>query len=704
MENMNKAPGQPLSAEDIYLFHEGTSYHSHRMLGAHPAVEEGEEGVRFTVWAPHAQVVGLAADWNNWNGEKDSLYKIPDSGFWTRFFPGIRSGTFYKYDMTGPGGERFLKADPYAFQSELRPATASVVTDLAGYVWNDGPWRRKRKAPYRKPLNIYEIHFGTWRQKEDGTFYTYREMADLLIPYLKEMHYTHVEFMPLAEHPYDLSWGYQGTGYFAVTSRYGTPHDFMYLVDALHQADIGVILDWVPSHFAKDAHGLRRFDGTPLFEYSDAYKAEKPGWGTLSFDFGKPEVRSFLISNALFWLDMFHIDGLRVDAVTSMLRLDFEKQEGQFQRNENGGLENTEAIAFLQQLNTTVFSYFPNTLMMAEESSAWPGVTAPVHEGGLGFNYKWNMGWMNDTLDYVETPFDQRPGRHHLLTFPIAYAYSENYALPLSHDEVVHGKKSLLSKMPGDYGQKFAGLRLLLGYQMTHPGKKLLFMGGEFGQFIEWKDQEQLDWLLLDYESHRSMQRYTAELNRLYLNEPALWERDHELEGYQWITPHDNTQSVISYLRKGKKAGDTLVVIINFQPVRREHYRIGIAKSGTYVPVFCSEDSRYGGSGEFSAEPVQTEKIPWHEQTCSLELTLPPLSMLIYKREQPRTKKAVPGKESKPSKRSAAARSGKSGESSRVSASKGKEGLEMPTAETKKRSGRGTGRKPVTEDGPRINE
>ncbi|WP_459954251.1 1,4-alpha-glucan branching protein GlgB [Paenibacillus pini] len=634
-----------ISSDNIYLFHEGTSYHSYQYLGAHRAIENGLEGIRFTVWAPHALKVGLASDWNNWNGDTDPLDKIPDSGFWSRFVAGIEPGTFYKYDITGPSGERFLKADPYAFQAELRPATASVVTSLEGYVWKDAAWRRKRKSPYHKAINIYEIHFGTWKQKEDGTYYSYREMADILIPYLKEMNYTHVEFMPMAEHPYDLSWGYQGTGYYAVTSRFGTPHDFMYLVDCCHQADLGVILDWVPSHFAKDAHGLRLFDGTPLFEYSDPYKAEKPGWGTLTFDYGKKEVHSFLISNALFWLDQFHIDGLRVDAVTSMLKLDFEKKEGQYQLNDHGSNENTEAIDFIQKLNTAVFRYFPNALMMAEESSAWAGITSPVHEGGLGFNYKWNMGWMNDTLDYFESSFEERPSLHNLLTFPIAYAYSANYALPLSHDEVVHGKKSLLDKMPGTYEQKFAGLRILLGYQMTHPGKKLLFMGGEFGQFIEWKDQEQLDWMLLDYESHRTMQKYTADLNQLYLEEKALWELDHEIEGYQWICPNDYLQSIISYIRRGKKTGDTLIVVINFLPVTRENYRIGVPRAGTYVPVFNSADPVYSGSNETEniVTAQSTNKIPWHDQKQSIEFTLPGLSMVIFKKETKRTKRTEGG-------------------------------------------------------------
>ncbi|MEC0090776.1 1,4-alpha-glucan branching protein GlgB [Paenibacillus macquariensis] len=627
-----------ISSEDIYLFHEGTSHHSYRFLGAHPALEDGQVGVRFTVWAPHASHVGLAIDQNAWNGCNHSLYKIPKSGFWTRFFANITLGTIYKYHITGPDGESFLKADPYAFQAELRPATASVVTEIEGYQWNDTAWRRKLKQPFNKPLNIYEVHLGTWRQKEDGSLHSYRELVDILIPYVKDMGYTHIEFMPLSEHPYDLSWGYQGTGFFAVTSRFGSPHDFMFLVDECHQAGLGVIMDWVPAHFAKDAHGLRMFDGAPLFEYSDPYKAEKPGWGTLSFDYGKPEVVSYLISNALFWLDMFHIDGLRVDAVTSMIRLDFEKREDQYQRNEAGGLENLEAISFLQQLNTAIFHYHPHTLMMAEESSAWPGVTLPVEDHGLGFNYKWNMGWMNDTLDYIERSFSERPSKHHLLTFPICYAFSENFALPLSHDEVVHGKKSLLNKMPGSYEEKFAGLRILLGYQMTHPGKKLLFMGGEFGQFIEWKDQEQLDWLLLEYDKHKQTKEYTSDLNHFYMNEKALWEFDHGFEGYQWLNADDHSQSVISYVRKGKKQTDDLIIVINFQPITQENYRIGIMRAGQYQCVFNSDNLKYGGEGLMVDTSVKTEKIPYHSQKQSVVLTLPPLSMLVYKKEPRMTK------------------------------------------------------------------
>lgn len=617
---------------DFYLFHEGTLYRGYRIFGAHLTEEEGRAGVRFTVWAPHARSVSLATDANGWTGEQSALYKMPESGIWSRFFPGITEETIYKYEITDHAGNRFLKSDPYAFHAEVRPATASVVKNLDGYTWTDAAWRRKRRNLYHRPLNIYELHFGTWKQKPDGALYSYREMADLLIPYVVKMGYTHIEIMPLTEHPYDLSWGYQATGYFAPTSRYGDPQDLMYFIDQCHAANIGVLLDWVPGHFTKDAHGLRRFDGTPLYEYSDPSKAEKPGWGTLSFDFGKPEVRSFLISSALYWLDVYHFDGLRVDAVTSMLRLDFERKEGDYPRNQYGGVENLEAVSFLQELNKAVFEHYPYTLMMAEESSSWPKVTTPVHEGGLGFNYKWNMGWMNDTLAYVETEFADRSNRHNLLTFPIWYAYSENYALPLSHDEVVHGKKSLLNKMPGSYEQKFAGLRLLLGYQMTSPGKKLVFMGGEFGQFIEWRDQGELDWFLLDYDSHFGLQQYVAALNHLYLREPALWELDHSYDGYQWINPDDAGQSVICYLRKGKKMKDTLMIIINFQPVARPVYRVGVPKAGVYEQIFSSVIPELDDDGHEVPVIRNSEDISWHNQEHSIELELAPLSFSIWKR------------------------------------------------------------------------
>lgn len=603
------------------------------MFGAHLTTENGTEGVRFTVWAPNALSVGVAADRNEWNGSADPLESVPESGgIWSGFIEGMAHGDLYKYAIRSVTGESLLKADPYGVYAEVRPNTASRVGSIEGYQWGDQSWRRKRRSPYNKPMNVYEMQLGTWKQKDDGTFYTYRELADVLIPYVKEMGYTHLEFMPLTEYPYDLSWGYQATGYFAPTSRYGEAKDLMYLIDRCHQADIGVLLDWVPGHFAKDAHGLRQFDGTPQYEYADPMLAEKPGWGTLSFDFGKPEVQSFLISSALYWMDVFHFDGLRIDAVTSMLRLDFEKKPHQWRPNAEGGVENFDAIEFLRKLNKAIFGYYPNAIMAAEESSAWPLVTSPAHEGGLGFNYKWNMGWMNDTLKYVEADFGERPSMHNLLTFPLVYAHQENYMLPLSHDEVVHGKKSLLDKMPGSYEEKFAGLRVLLGHQMTHPGKKLLFMGGEFGQFIEWRDEEPLDWILLDYEAHRQMKDYTAALNHFYLDEKALWEIDHEWAGYDWISASDEGQSVISFMRKGKKPGDTLHILINFRPVSYDDYRIGVDKPGAYKEVFNSDDLRFGGRGLINEGPLRAEKETWHDREYNLSVKLPALGVVILKK------------------------------------------------------------------------
>ncbi|GGG09040.1 1,4-alpha-glucan branching protein GlgB [Paenibacillus abyssi] len=616
--------------EDLYLFHEGTLYQSYKIMGAQPEIHSGKKGVRFTVWAPNAREVRLASDFNGWDGRHHPLEQINRSGLWTLFMEGLAEGTLYKYEIITAEGEKLLKADPYAFQAEVRPRTASVVRFLEGYRWSDRKWQKRLRPVYDRPLNIYEVHLGTWRQKKDGTLLTYRELAEELLDYVQDMGYTHIELMPLTEHPYDLSWGYQATGYYAVTSRFGSPHDFMYFVDECHRREIGVILDWVPAHFAKDAHGLRRFDGSALFEHEDALIAEKPGWGTLGFDYSKPEVCSFLISNALFWLDVYHIDGLRIDAVTSMLLRDFEKQ--QWRPNKDGGKEDLEAIAFIKKLNETVFEFYPNALMMAEESSAWAQVTGPTDQGGLGFNYKWNMGWMNDTLKYFELDPIYRAANQSLLTFPIAYAYEENFCLPLSHDEVVHGKKSLLNKMPGTYEQKFAGLRALLGYWMSFPGKKLLFMGGEFGQFIEWKDTEQLDWLLLDYEMHRKLQSFSRKLNHLYIQEKSLWQLDHTLDGYQWIDHQDHLQNIIVYMRKGKRKGEQIIVICNFAPVQRDGYRIGVPSSGSYEMLLNSDDPAFGGEGVLGEASLEIEKVPWHGHKHSLELTLPPMSVIWLKK------------------------------------------------------------------------
>ncbi|SCW28461.1 1,4-alpha-glucan branching enzyme [Paenibacillus tianmuensis] len=619
--------------EDLYLFHEGNLFRSYRMLGAHLAESEGKRGVRFVVWAPHAREVRVVGDFNCWDGSGHAMQKVSTWGVWSLFVPDVREGEYYKYEIITSAGTLLYKADPYAFWSELKPGTASRICSLDGYEWTDQEWqaRKASQSVYRSPLNIYEVHLGTWKKKPDGAYYSYRELASELVDYVKEMGYTHIELLPLAEHPYDRSWGYQATGYYSVTSRFGTPKDFMYFVDCCHRAGIGVIMDWVPGHFVKDEHGLRQFDGQPLYEHSDPALAEKPEWGTLAFDFSKPEVVSFLISNALFWIDMYHIDGLRVDAVASLLYLNFGQPRGQWIKNVDGGDENLEAISFLKKMNRTVFASYPDALMMAEDSTAWPLVTAPVDAGGLGFNYKWNMGWMNDMLKYMETDPYFRPGSHGLLTFSFMYAFSENYVLPLSHDEVVHGKKSLLNKMPGDYWRKFANLRLLFGYMMGHPGKKLLFMGGEFGQFDEWKDLEDLDWEMLGYDSHRSMHRYVRDLNQLYLREPALWELDHQPEGFAWIDPHDQRQSVTTFMRCSSNPEDVLVIVCNFTPVYHAKYRIGVPFAGEYVELFNSDAGEYGGSGKLNGGRLRTEDVPWHDRQDSLHISLPPLAAVIFK-------------------------------------------------------------------------
>ncbi|CAG7648696.1 1,4-alpha-glucan branching protein GlgB [Paenibacillus allorhizosphaerae] len=619
--------------EDLFLFHEGNLFQSYRMLGAHPADIGGVAGVRFAVWAPHASQVRVVGDFNCWDGTAHPMQKISTWGVWFLFVPGVREGEYYKYEIVTASGTLLYKADPYAFWSELKPGTASRVVSLEGYEWTDQAWQAQKRgrSVYRSPMNIYEVHLGTWKKKSDGSCRTYRELAVELVAYVKEMGYTHIELLPLAEHPYDRSWGYQATGYYSVTSRFGTPGDFMYFVDRCHSEGIGVIMDWVPGHFVKDEHGLRQFDGKPLYEYNDPAIAEKTEWGTLSFDYTKPEVVSFLISNALFWLDRYHIDGLRVDAVASMLFLNFGKPREQWVKNARGGDENLEAIDFIKKLNHTVFRYFPDALMMAEDSTDWPLVTAPVHEGGLGFNYKWNMGWMNDMLKYMELDPYFRHSRHQLLTFSFMYTYSENYVLPLSHDEVVHGKKSLLNKMPGDYWQKFAGLRTLYGYMMGHPGKKLLFMGGEFGQFDEWKDLEDLDWELLGYDSHRSMHRFVRDLNRVYLREASLWELDHRPEGFSWIDPHDHKQSIVTFMRKSSKPEDHLIVVSNFTPVFHEKYRIGVPFAGDYVELLNSDAGEYGGSGQLNAGMLKAINRPCHNQPFSLQIAVPPLATVFFK-------------------------------------------------------------------------
>jgi 1,4-alpha-glucan branching enzyme len=604
------------------------------IFGSHITTLNGVTGVMFLLWAPSAKEVNIVGDFNNWIGSLHTMKKNKKIGVWTLFIPGLDTGSIYKYEILTKNNKRVLKSDPCAFYSELRPNTASVVVSLDSYKWKDYDWlnNRNNTSLYDKPINIYEVHLGSWKM-EDGNFMNYRQIADELLPYVSGMGYTHVELLPVSEHPLDASWGYQSTGYFALTSRFGTPEDFMYFVDKLHQKHIGVILDWVPGHFCKDEHGLYNFDATTLYEYSNPLIGENYDWGTANFDLSKPQVRRYLIANALFWFDKYHIDGLRVDAVANMLYLDYGKKEGIGIKNRFGGNENLEAIDFLKKLNSTVFANFPNVLMIAEDSSSFPGVTIPAYLGGLGFNYKWNMGWMNDMLKYMQMDPIHRKWHHNLITFSLMYAFSENFILPLSHDEVVHGKRSLLNKMPGDYWQKFASLRLFYGYMTAHPGKKLLFMGGEFGQFIEWRFDSSLDWFLLDYPMHKAMQEYVRELNLFYKEEPALWEVDHSYKGFQWIDHQNYDQSIISFMRLGKKKEDIIIVICNFTPAVYHNYKIGVPSFVHYKEVFNSDIKAYGGSNQFNADIIRPEMENWHNQPYHIKITIPPLATIFIKPE-----------------------------------------------------------------------
>ncbi len=621
-----------LNDRDLRLFAQGKMYEIYRILGAHPVTVQGVKGVRFAVWAPNAKSVAVVGEFNKWNGQVDLMLKDPQTNIWTRFVDNANIGDLYKYQILTIDEEILYKADPVAFYSQKRPETSSVIADLNGYQWSDDVWQKARtqRPVYESPINIYEVHLGSWKRKDNGEFYTYRELAEEMVDYVVEMGYTHIELLPIMEHPFDGSWGYQITNFYAVTSRFGTPKDFMYFVDCCHQRGIGVILDWVPGHFCKDDHGLRLFDGRPLYEYSDPRQAEKSEWGTLSFDFGSEHVQAFLISNAIFWMEMYHIDGLRVDAVASMLYLDFGKAEGHWIANRKGGRENLEAIAFLQSLNEQVFARFPDTLMMAEESTDWPLVSAPAYLGGLGFNYKWNMGWMNDMLKYMRVEPEWRSQHHQQITFSLLYAFSENFILPLSHDEVVHGKRSLIDKMPGDYWKKFANLRLLLGYMITHPGKKLLFMGGEFGQFIEWNEQQPLDWFLLNYEMHKKLHEYVRSLNHLYKENMIFWDDDHRQDGFSWIDADNSKQSVIVFLRKARDES-YLVIVCNFTPKVYRDFKIGVPELGEYKEIFNSDAMVYGGSGHLNCDNLHAIKSPWHQQPYCLEINIPPLAVSILK-------------------------------------------------------------------------
>ena len=636
-----------ISDAQLYLYNCGRNYRSHEFLGAHAWTEDGTEGVRFAVWVPDVQQVSVTGDFCSWSPDAWPMVPLGTTGVWAAFVPGLQTGTLYKYRIVTAAGEVLFKADPVAFRAQLRPGTASCTADL-DYTWKDGAWmyRRRRTDHFRRPMNIYEVHAGSWKQHEaerpgpqdvpPEAFYTYRELADELVPYVKDMGYTHIELLPVMEHPLDASWGYQVTGYFAPTSRYGTPQDLKYLIDTCHRSNIGVILDWVPGHFCRDAHGLGRFNGEKLYEDMDHVQ-----WGTYTFDFSRSEVRSFLLSSAVFWVDEYHADGIRVDGVSSMLYLNFGLDPGlPLRHNAEGGDSNLYAVSFLQEFNQVLGTEFPGVFTVAEESSAWPMVTKPPAEGGLGFHYKWDLGWMNDTLRYMQTDFPGREANHGLLTFSMMYAFSENFILPLSHDEVVHGKKSLIGRMPGDYWRQFAGLRMLALYQMTHSGHKLNFMGSEFGQFIEWRDYEQLEWFLLKYPAHDGHRAFIRALNHLYLEQPALWQQNFSWDGYQWLDADNAQQSMLLYLRQGKKPNDFIITAINFNTDSYRDYRIGVPKPGRYRELFNTDESRYGGSGFHSnPEPVRAEKIPCHGQPYSIQVTVPPLGGVLFKKEPPQRKR-----------------------------------------------------------------
>lgn len=616
----------------LYLFHEGSNSNAYEYFGSH---RKNKNTVVFRVWAPDAKNVSVTGDFNDWSETENPMKQLKNSGgVWEAEIKNIKPYDMYKYCITAADGRTLMKCDPYGFHMETRPGTATKYYEIDDcYEWHDEKWveARNGKNIYESPVNIYEIHAGSWKQYDDGNFYSYRALADALVPYVKKMGYTHIEFMPLTEYPFDGSWGYQVTGYFAATSRYGEPKDLMYLVDKCHENGIGVILDWVPAHFPKDANGLYEFDGGPLYEYSDPRKGEHYGWGTRVFDFGKNEVRSFLMSSASFWLKKYHLDGIRIDAVASMLYLDYDRKDGEWVPNKNGGNENLEAVEFLQKLNENIFRDFPYAMMIAEESTSWPMVTKPVFSGGLGFNFKWNMGWMNDILRYFSLDGFFRKYNHDCITFSMFYAFSENFVLPISHDEVVHGKKSLIDKMPGSYDEKFAGVRAFLGYMMAHPGKKLMFMGQEFGQFIEWNYEKGLDWLLLDYPKHRALQNYFKKINEFYKANPAFWQIDYSWEGFSWISSDDKDNSVIAFRRIDEK-GKEIIVVCNFTNVERCDYRIGIPKKGAYKIVFNSDDVDFGGEGKGNKGKLKTESINMHGFEQSISLDLPPMSAIYIKK------------------------------------------------------------------------
>lgn len=616
-----------------YLFHEGNNYASYELMGSHIISNGNQKSIRFTVWAPNAKQMYVVSELSNWSiDNRFEMKKASSQGIWTFTSNEFREGDIYKYGVITKDDQLLLKSDPYAFSSERRPNTASVITNYEGYNWQDSKWlrARKKKDIYKSPVNIYELHLASWKRKDNGDTYTYRELAEILPDYVDKMGYTHVELMPVLEHPLDDSWGYQVTGYYSVTSRYGSLNDFKYLVDMLHKKNIGVIIDWVPGHFCKDAHGLYKFDGVPEYEYQDERMSENKGWGASNFDLGRREVKSFLISNAMYWFRNFHADGLRVDAVANMLYLDYDRKPGEWLPNKYGENKNLDAIDFFRQLNREIFKEDPSVMMIAEESTSWPLVTKPVEVGGLGFNFKWNMGWMNDILEYIQISPDGRKWNHGKMTFPSMYQYSENFILPISHDEVVHGKKSLINKMWGDTWNKFSGLRLFIAFMLGHPGKKTLFMGSEFGQFDEWDNNNQLQWNLIDeYDTHKETQKFFIDINKFYKEHECMWKYDYDPKGFEWIDADNKEQSIFIFMRKSDKPEDTLIFIYNFKPVVYYDFKIGVPYYGKYVEKFNTDAKEYGGSDQIMDAELLSDVAPFHNQKYSINVKVPPMGALV---------------------------------------------------------------------------
>ena len=635
-KNKSSMKNEIFNEEDLYLFHEGKNYNAYKFMGAHFTSENRKRGVRFTVWAPRAKNIFLVGDFSNWEAkEENRLEKINDTGLWSLFIPRLKEGLKYKYYVEQADGKIVLKSDPYGVYSEVRPNTASVLCEKTKIRWTDKKWLNKRKKTnyFESPINIYELHLGSWKRKENNKFMSYEELSNILPKYVKDMGYTHVELMPLNEHPLDASWGYQATGYYSVTSRYGNIKGLKKLINALHKEDIGIILDWVPGHFCKDEQGLYMFDGTPTYEYEEGWKADNKGWGTFNFDLGKPEVKSFLISNAFYWINEFHIDGLRVDAVSNMIYLNYGRNHGEWIPNIYGGSENLEAIQFIKEFNEAIKSYNTGVFTIAEESTAWPNVTNAVEYGGLGFDFKWNMGWMNDTLEYNELDPIYRKYHHNKLTFPMMYHHSEKFILPISHDEVVHGKKSLLDKMYGDYWNKFSNLRAYMGYMYGHPGKKLIFMGCEFGQFIEWREYEELEWKLMkDFEMHRKTQKFFKDINNFYKNTPELWELDYYQEGFQWIDADNNEQSIYIFIRRSKNIDNYKIFVCNFTPMVYYDFNIGVPEEGSYREIFNTDREEYGGSGQVIEDTLCSKEGWCHNQPYTLTIKIPPMAVSVFER------------------------------------------------------------------------